>query len=171
MHSLKFIWGFTIVALVLPVPSYSQQVEATAKKIALKTDLAKVQRGRYIVKITGCNDCHTQGYIESDGKVAEKDWLTGSKLGWRGPWGTTYGSNLRSYFGRMTENEWVKIAHTFQPRPPMPWTAVHAMEERDLRALYQFIKALGPGGEEAPAYVPPDKEPAPPYVLFPAPPK
>lgn len=53
-----------------------------------------IQRGRYLVRITGCNDCHTPGYPESSGKTAEKLWLTGSPLGWRGPWGTTYASNL-----------------------------------------------------------------------------
>jgi mono/diheme cytochrome c family protein len=171
MGLIKYFLGLFIAIMFLPVTSQAVETTPQVKKIVMKTDLAKVQRGRYLVKITGCNDCHTQGYIETDGKVPEKDWLTGSTLGWRGPWGTTYGRNLRSYFSRITENEWVKIAHTFQPRPPMPWPAVHAMEERDLRALYQYIKSLGPGGEEAPAYVPPDQEPKQPYVLFPAPPK
>src|SRR5262245_33528136 len=43
-------------------------------------------RGRYLVKITGCNDCHTPGYAQTGGKIPEKDWLTGSSLGFRGPW-------------------------------------------------------------------------------------
>ena len=46
-------------------------------------------RGKYVVTIGGCNDCHTPGYAEKEGKVPEKDWLTGDILGWRGPWGTT----------------------------------------------------------------------------------
>lgn len=170
MTSRKALLAWAVAAMTLPVATYAE-TGTSQQKVAMKTDLAKVQRGRYLVKITGCNDCHTQGFIETNGKVAEKDWLMGSKLGWRGPWGTTYPRNLRSYFGQITENEWVKIGRTFEPRPPMPWPAVHAMEERDLRALYQFIRSLGPGGEEAPAYVPPDKEPNPPYVLFPGPPK
>jgi len=45
------------------------------------------------------------------------------------------------------------------------------MTEVDLKALYRFIVHLGPGGQPAPAYVPPDQEPKPPYVTFPAPPK
>ncbi|MGB8337518.1 MAG: cytochrome C, partial [Burkholderiales bacterium] len=140
MLILKNFVGLFIVAMFLPAVSNAVEDTPQIKKIAMKTtDAAKVQRGRYLVKIAGCNDCHTQGYIETDGRVPEKDWLSGSKLGWHGPWGTTYGRNLRSYFSGITENEWVKVAHTFQPRPPMPWPAVHAMEERDLRALYQFI--------------------------------
>jgi hypothetical protein len=38
-------------------------------------------------------------------------------------------------------------------------------------AIYRFIVHLGPGGEPAPVYVPPDQEPKPPFVTFPAPPK
>jgi mono/diheme cytochrome c family protein len=57
-----------------------------------------IERGRYLVRITGCNDCHTEGYAEAGGEVPEEQWLKGSALGWRGPWGTTYGTNLRIYF-------------------------------------------------------------------------
>lgn len=44
------------------------------------------ERGKYLVLIGGCNDCHTPGFIESDGKgPAESEWLTGSPVGFRGP--------------------------------------------------------------------------------------
>ena len=132
---------------------------------------ALIERGRYLVKITGCNDCHTPGYAQSGGKVPQKDWLVGDQLGWKGPWGTTYAANLRRYMQTMTEAEWIKVAHTQQYRPPMPWFALHAMNKQDLKAIYQFVKYLGPAGDAAPAYVPPDKEPTGPVVLFPQPPK
>jgi len=45
------------------------------------------------------------------------------------------------------------------------------MTRDDLRALYRYIRHLGPAGEPAPAWLPPDKEPKPPYATFPAPPK
>ncbi|RPH81532.1 MAG: cytochrome C [Nitrospiraceae bacterium] len=124
-------------------------------------------RGRYLVKIAGCNDCHTPGYAETGGKIPEKDWLTGDRMGWRGPWGTTYASNLRLYMQLLSEEQWVKIAHTAQFRPPMPWFALHDMTEQDLRAMYRFIKSLEPAGKPAPAYLPPEKEPEGPYILFP----
>jgi mono/diheme cytochrome c family protein len=129
-----------------------------------------VERGRYIVQIGGCNDCHTPGYAMSGGKVPEKDWLVGDQLGWRGPWGTTYPVNLRLYMQKVTEAQWMKTAKSIETRPPMPWFALHAMTDADLRALYRFVRHLGPAGSEAPAYVPPDKEPKPPYVQFPGPP-
>jgi hypothetical protein len=43
------------------------------------------------------------------------------------------------------------------------------MTTRDLRAIYRFIKHLGPAGEAAPAYLPPDQEPRVPFVQFPTP--
>jgi hypothetical protein len=106
----------------------------------------------------------------SGGKVPEKDWLVGDQLGWRGPWGTTYPVNLRLYMQKVTEAQWIKTAKSIETRPPMPWFALHAMTDADLRALYRFVRHLGPAGSEAPAYVPPDKEPKPPYVQFPGPP-
>jgi hypothetical protein len=52
----------------------------------------------------------------------------------------------------------------------MPWFNLNIMKDEDLRAIYQYTRHLGPGGKPAPAYVPPDKEPNPPYALFPSPP-
>ncbi|HEY9446819.1 MAG TPA: hypothetical protein VIQ62_07065, partial [Burkholderiales bacterium] len=99
----------------------------------------QIQRGKYLVKIAGCNDCHTSGYAMSGGKVAEAQWLTGDKLGWRGPWGTTYPSNLRLYFATTSETQWVKRAKTLETRPPMPWFALRDMTESDLKAIYRYV--------------------------------
>jgi len=129
-----------------------------------------VERGRYIARVSGCNDCHTPGYLMSEGNVPETQWLTGNDFGWRGPWGTTYGSNLRLFVKDMSESQWVEVARTLKRRPPMPWFNLNTMEESDLRALYQFIRSLGDPGQPAPAYVPPGEEPTTPYALFPSPP-
>ena len=136
-----------------------------------KRDDASLKRGRYIAQIAGCNDCHTAGYAASGGKVPEKEWLMGDSLGWRGAWGTTYPTNLRLYMRDLTEDQWVRKAKTLSARPPMPWFALHDMTVGDLRAFYRFVRHLGPAGKPAPAYVPPDKTPAGPYVKFPEPPK
>jgi mono/diheme cytochrome c family protein len=114
----------------------------------------QIQRGRYLVKIGGCNDCHTPGYAMKNGEVDEKLWLTGDKLGWSGPWGTTYPANLRLFMAGMSEQQWVKHARTMKPRPPMPWYDVRIMSDADLKAIYAYIRSLGPGGEPAPQYVP-----------------
>ncbi|MCC6196815.1 MAG: cytochrome C [Burkholderiales bacterium] len=131
-------------------------------------DRQSIERGRYIARIAGCNDCHTAGYAVSGGKTAEKDWLMGDALGWRGDWGTTYPPNLRIALSKMTENEWVRTAKSATYRPPMPWFALHDMNEQDLRAFYRFVRQLGPVGNPAPAYVPPGQAPIGPFIQFPA---
>ena len=160
----------TLAALALPI-AFAAALPAAAQTKPTGAESEPIKRGRYLVKVAGCNDCHTAGYAMSGGKVPEAQWLTGDKLGWRGPWGTTYAINLRLYMKDMSESSWVKSAKTMQTRPPMPWFALHDMTEQDLRALYRYITALGPAGEPAPAYVPPNREPQGPYVQFPAPPK
>ena len=144
------------LVLLVSLPAMAQQ----------KAD-PSVARGRYIIAIAGCNDCHTPNYPQSGGKTPEKDWLTGDALGWRGPWGTTYAPNLRLSIPKMKEDEWVKKAKTLTTRPPMPWFNLHRMSENDLRAIYRYVKHLGPAGKPAPDYVPPDKTPSGPYVQFP----
>ena len=139
--------------------------------LAQPKDDAAVKRGRYLVMIGGCNDCHTAGFAPSGGKVPESQWLEGDALGWRGPWGTTYPVNLRLYMQDLSEADWVKKAKTLSARPPMPWWSLRTMTESDLRALYRYVRHLGPAGNPAPAYVPPQETPRPPYVQFPAPPK
>jgi mono/diheme cytochrome c family protein len=145
--------------LVISLPAAAQQPQKADPSVA---------RGRYVVGIAGCNDCHTPNYAPSGGKVAESEWLTGDALGWRGPWGTTYAPNLRLYMPGLTEEQWVKKAKTLTTRPPMPWFNLHHMSEADLRAIYRYVRHLGPAGKPAPDYVPPDKTPAMPYVQFPA---
>ena len=159
------------LALTLPGATAGAQAPASKPAAAAAKSLPVVERGRYLSKIAGCNDCHTPGYLVSAGKVPENVWLTGDALGWRGPWGTTYASNLRDKIGKMSEAQWLQYARTAELRPPMPWFTLREMTDADLRALYRFIVYLGPGGGPAPAYVPPDQEPKPPYVTFPAPPK
>lgn len=138
---------------------------------AAPADETPVERGKYLITIAGCNDCHTPGYIMTDGATPQSEWLTGDSLGWRGPWGTTYPPNLRLLINDLTEAEWIEYARTLRTRPPMPWFNLNQMKEEDLKAIYAFVNHLGPAGGEAPRYVPPDQEPEGPYATFPAPPQ
>jgi mono/diheme cytochrome c family protein len=130
-----------------------------------------VARGRYLVAIAGCNDCHTAGFAMSNGATPEQDRLAGDTLGWQGPWGTTYGSNLRAYFQSIDEAGWIAVARTRDFRPPMPTPSIRAMTDDDLRAIRSYVRSLGPAGGPAPAYVPPGQPAKGPVVVFPAPPK
>jgi mono/diheme cytochrome c family protein len=124
-----------------------------------------VERGRYLVTIGGCNDCHTPGYMEKGPAVPESEWLTGMPVGFQGPWGTTYASNLRLVIGKQTEAEW--IAHARKERlPPMPWFNLRAMTDDDLKAVYAYVRSLGAPGNPAPAYVAPGGKVNTPYFVF-----
>jgi mono/diheme cytochrome c family protein len=157
----------TILRTVLIVSPLLLMAIATANAAADK----HVARGRYLIEIGGCNDCHTAGYAMNSGKVPQKQWLMGDQLGWQGPWGTTYAPNLRLTFSKMSEEQWLKFARQQELKPPMPFWSLRAMPDGDLRAIYRFVKTLQPIGDAAPAYLPPGQEARGPVVKFPAPPK
>lgn len=136
---------------------------AGAAPLAWDAGADDIRHGRYLVQIGGCNDCHTAGYMQHDGQVAESEWLTGDAMGWHGPWGTTYPANLRLLAQQLDEDAWVARAR--QPmRPPMPAPSLRAMSDADLRAVYRYLRSLGPKGGPAPAYVPPGGKVATPYL-------
>jgi len=150
----------TLVALT--TLSIVAQAPATA---AAGDDARTIARGKYLVQVGGCNDCHTPGYMQTEGKVAEDHWLTGAGVGFQGPWGTTYPANLRLYMDGIGEAQWVARAR--QPmRPPMPWFNLREMSDQDLIAVYRYVRSLGPAGLEAPVAVGPGLPVSTPYVEF-----
>ena len=150
--------------------SATSQAEPAAGTNAAPTDAPLLARGEYLVRISGCNDCHTPGYAETGGNVPQAQWLVGSPMGWHGPWGTTYPANLRLKLQDMDEAAWLAYSASLHTRPPMPDLAIRTMTEEDRRALYRFVRSLGPAGQPAPAYLPPGQAPNPPYVDWVLPP-
>lgn len=129
-------------------------------------DTQAIARGRYIVQTAGCNDCHTPGYAQSGGQVAEQNWLVGDALGFEGPWGTTFPINLRLFMRGLTAEQWLSVART-PARPPMPWFALRDMTDQDLLAIYHYVRSLGDAGSAAPSYLPPGTTATTPVVKFP----
>lgn len=128
---------------------------------------SQIEAGRYLVEIGGCNDCHTPGYVQTNGKSpAEAEWLTGEAVGYTGPWGTSYPANLRLSFQTMSEEEFLTLARAGAGRPPMPWPSLMAMSDDDLKAIYAYIRHLGPRGQPAPAPLSPGVEPKTPHMVF-----
>jgi mono/diheme cytochrome c family protein len=152
--SLMTTLVITSVSLLFSAPSRA----ADAKDPA-------IQRGEYLVKIGGCNDCHTAGYGERAGNVPVDEWLTGTPLGFKGPWGTSYAANLRLTVDSLTEDQWVTFARVPR-RPPMPWFNLRDMNDADLRAMYRFIRELGPKGERAPMAAAPGVTVKTPVIVF-----
>jgi mono/diheme cytochrome c family protein len=150
-----------IYPLLLSILTLSASIHAADPA----SDKQALERGRYLLITSGCNDCHTPGYMQNDGKVPEPAWLTGSPVGFQGPWGTTYPANLRLHVQKLTEAQW--LARARQPmRPPMPWFNLRSMSDDDLRAMYRYIRAAGPAGEPAPTAAAPGVAVTTPYIDF-----
>jgi len=177
MNKLHLGGTFAIAALVAgcmatsntvqssSVPATSSSTAGTPRLLA-STDSAA---GQYLTIVGGCNDCHTPGWAESNGRTAPAEQLTGSPVGYRGPWGTTYAANLRSVTQRASEDRWVQILTTADGghgRPPMPWMNTAQMSDHDLRAMYRYIRSLGPAGSASPRGLPPGSTPTTPYINF-----
>src|SRR5579862_7529609 len=101
-----------------------------------------IARGHYLVGFAGCNDCHTPGWRNSDGTIPASQWMTGSNLGYRGPWGTSYASNVRLEFARISEDQWLFMVSTRGGHWPMVWHDLRMLDVSDRRAIYRFIKSL-----------------------------
>ena len=100
------------------------------------SDAELLAQGEYLVRIAGCNDCHTPGWAQNGGDAPREQWLVGTNVGWSGPWGTTYAANLRMYMQSLSEEQWLKKAKSLKTRPPMPWFTVQQMNTADLRAIH-----------------------------------
>lgn len=98
----------------------------SAGAIAAGNETRVIERGKYLARIGGCNDCHTPGFAESAGNTPTRQWLTGSPVGFQGPWGTTYPANLRLYVQGMSESQWLARAPAHGPAHALVQHARHA---------------------------------------------
>jgi mono/diheme cytochrome c family protein len=151
---LVVLAGFAVVAGNVFVPTVHAGDRA-----------ALLARGEYVLATSGCNDCHSPNGFEKGPTVPKADWLTGLPVGFQGPWGTTYPANLRLTVSGMSESQWLVFARQ-ERRPPMPWLGLKAMTDTDLKAIYAYIRSLGPAGTPVPAYVPPGGTVNTPYFVF-----
>ena len=148
------ITSFILSGLFLWNLAQSDTTKPLKSKSEFYFKMKSIEKGRFLVIKLGCNDCHTAGYLQSKGNVPENKWLTGDTIGWRGPLGTSYGSNLRLLINAFKEEEWIEMAKTLKSRPPMPHPILNAMNKEDLQAIYWFIRYLGPSGKPVPAFEP-----------------
>lgn len=111
------------LALILPAAALGVLAAAAAPSAPppapAKASAKEVARGEYLVKGTGCGDCHTpmrmgaqgpepdvartlSGHPEAAGsppapRLPDGAWagaFTASNTGWAGPWGTSWAANL-----------------------------------------------------------------------------
>lgn len=156
MNTRKVMYALLLQSALLSFSAFAAD-SSSAKDV--------VERGRYLVGVGACHDCHTPGFNEAAGKVPRSQWLIGSTVGFQGPWGTSYPVNLRLYVQNLSEAQW--LARVRQPmRPPMPWFNLRDMNDNDLVAMYRFMRSLGPIGEPAPVAAAPGHKVTTPYFDF-----
>jgi mono/diheme cytochrome c family protein len=136
------------------------QAEAKAQQIA---------RGKYLVGLGGCNDCHTPGYFF--GKPDMARYLAGSEVGFEMPGlGVFHGPNLtpdkETGLGSWTDQQ---IADALQKgirpdgrvlAPIMPWRALADLTPADTQSVIAYLRSIpavknkvpgpfGPGEKQA----------------------
>ena len=128
--------------------------------------------GFYLVSLNVASERAELENVETRIALAQRDIrLLQTEIGTRGRLAQLERWNVK--FIRLsapTADQFVERARS-PLRPPMPWFNLRDMRDGDVKAIYAYLKHLGPAGEPAPPYLPPDQEPKGPYVTFPAPPK
>jgi mono/diheme cytochrome c family protein len=137
----------------------------------------QLARGKYLVQLGGCNDCHTAGYLL--GKVDMSRYLGGSDVGFEVPGvGVVVAPNLTpdndTGLGKWTKQEIVTAIRTgVRPdgrilSPIMPWPAFATLTDADAGAIADFLKSLQPIIHKVPGpFGPTDKAPVPRMAVVP----
>lgn len=122
-----------------------------------------IDRGKYLVTITGCNDCHTPKRMGAKGPELIPELLLSGFQGKNaipefdkermqkgfaqmspdmtaaaGPWGISFAANLTPHDTGL--GNW-----TFEQfKTPMPWFNYTEMKDEDLRAIFAYLKSIKP---------------------------
>jgi mono/diheme cytochrome c family protein len=149
-------------------------LSATAIQAA---DTAAVARGKYLVQIGGCSDCHTPGYFL--GKVDMSRYLGGSDVGFRIPPGTFVGPNLtpdkETGLGKWSVEQIITALRTgVTPEgrtlaTVMPWMDFAHLNNADARAIAVYLKSLPPISHKVPEPLGPNEKPTFPVLTVVAP--
>lgn len=108
-----------------------------------------VKRGRFLVNLTGCTDCHTP--VDSHHvPIPALEFSGGQVL--QAPWGTVASANLTpdpSGIPYYDQAMFIKAMRTGavgtrQLNKTMPWSALGRMTDKDLSAMFAYLKTLKP---------------------------
>ncbi len=124
-----------------------------------KADDAEIARGKYLVAIGGCNDCHTPGYFF--GKPDMDRYLGGSDVAFEIPGlGAFAGRNItpdkETGIGNWTSEQIVTALQTGvrpdgrQLAPIMPYHAFANLTAEDVNSIAAFLKSIEPVSNAVP---------------------
>jgi len=126
---------------------------------AMAADPAAIARGKYLVTIAACHDCHTPGYFL--GKPDMARFLGGSEVGFELPGlGTFHGPNLTpdkaTGLGDWSDAQIVAaIQKGERPdgrmlAPIMPWHAFATFTKPDVDSIVAYLRSLPPVANKVP---------------------
>ncbi|MFO1057155.1 MAG: cytochrome c [Dongiaceae bacterium] len=134
---------------------------------------AQVKRGKYLVSVISCGDCHTDGALA--GKPDLEHPLNGSTIGFQIPGlGIFYGSNLtpdaETGLGSWSSAQ-IVAALTKGVRPDgrtlapiMPWRSFANLTAKDAEAIAAYLKSLPPVKHKVPGPFGPSEKATAPYM-------
>jgi hypothetical protein len=118
-------------------------------------------RGKYLVTLMGCQDCHTPGTFYGAPDASRQ--LSGSEVGWHGPWGVSYARNLtpdrETGLGTWSREQIVTALRTGQRpdgtplMPPMPWPNYSALTDADAVAVAAYLQSIPAVAHRVPAKI------------------
>jgi mono/diheme cytochrome c family protein len=132
-----------------------------------------VARGKYLVTIMGCGDCHTPGYFLGKPDLAHP--LSGSDVGFEVPgagihWGPNLTPDPETGLGKWSDKEIITAIRTgrrpdgSQLIPVMPYRNFSVLTDRDARAIVAYLRSLPPVHHAVPQPVPPGGKAPEPYM-------
>jgi mono/diheme cytochrome c family protein len=135
---------------------------------SLAADPATIARGKYLVTIASCHDCHTPGYFL--GKPDMARYLGGSDVGFELPGlGVFVGPNLTpdraTGLGNWTDAQVATAIRTgTRPdgrilAPIMPYHAFATLTKPDVEAIVAFLRSIPAVGHKAPGPFGPGETP------------
>lgn len=137
-----------VTASVIALPAFAAMADDT-----------QITRGKYLVTISGCNDCHTPGYFL--GKPDMTRFLGGSDVGFEIPGeGVFVGPNItpdkKTGIGSWTPEQIVKAIQVGERpdgrilAPIMPWRAFATLTADDAMAIAAFLQSSKPVSNQTP---------------------
>ena len=169
----------TCIAVSLASLSCATKQSETDATTAAAHPTDPVARGRYLVTIMSCNDCHTPGYLYGAPDTSRR--LSGSDLGWAGPWGVVRARNLtpdvETGIGSWSSEQIVHALRTgntpdgSQLAPIMPWmNYTDILDQDDAMAIAAYLKSLPPIKHKNLDRIPPGQKQTGAVINFPPPP-
>jgi mono/diheme cytochrome c family protein len=177
--SLRWIRALLVLSAVVAASFAGLSCAPSKQETAAAPAQDPVARGRYLVTIMSCNDCHTPGYFYGAPDTTRR--LSGSEVGWAGPWGVVRARNLTpdsaTGIGSWTKEQIVTALRTgntpdgTQLAPIMPWMNYGSiLDEGDAMAIAAYLKSLPPVTHKNLDRIPPDQKPTGALIVMPPPP-